>query len=200
MSIAHVRDAYAARSEEYAALFGTIDAAAEQDREYVLAWARGIEGRIVDLGCGPGQWTNYLHEDGLEVEGVDPVPEFVDIARQQYPAAAYHVGHADRISEADGSLGGVLAWYSLIHTHPDRIDALLTEIARCVRPDGGLAIGFFEGPELVPFDHAITTAYFWPVGALAERVEQAGFQVEGTRARSEPDARRQGSIVARRRQ
>lgn len=50
-----------------------------------------------------------------------------------------------------GGLGGILAWYSLIHTDPDRLDPLLAEFARAVRPGGGLAIGFFEGPALVPF-------------------------------------------------
>jgi hypothetical protein len=63
----------------------------------------------------------------------------------------------------DASLGGILAWFSLIHTDPDQIGAPLTEFARGTRPGGGLLIGIFEGAELAPFDHAVTTAYFWPV-------------------------------------
>lgn len=91
-----------------------------------------------------------------------------------------------------------LAWYSLIHTRPDRIDLLLAEFARVVRPGGGLVVGFFEGPELVPFDHAVTTAYFWPTGLLSARLEQAGFVVIDTDARTVPGTRRLGTIVARR--
>jgi hypothetical protein len=93
----------------------------------------------------------------------------------------------------------VLAWFSLIHTEPDRIDGPLVEFARCLRPGGGLAIGFCEGPELVAFDHAVTTAYFWPIRELSTRVEHAGFEVTATHARDETGTRRQGMIVAQRR-
>jgi SAM-dependent methyltransferase len=198
MSDAHVREAYAARSAEYSSLFGSIEAAAEHDREHVLAWAQDVGGRIIDIGCGPGQWTNYLSERGVDVEGVDPVPEFIDHARQRYPGIAYRIGHADRLGVERASLGGVLAWYSLIHTEPAQIGAPLTEFARCIRPGGGVAIGFFEGPELVPFDHAVTTAYFWPIGLLSSHVERAGFVLIDTRARVDPGTRRLGTIVAQR--
>jgi len=196
MSDARVRDAYAARSAEYIGLFGTIEAAAEQDRECVLAWARTVTGRIIDVGCGPGQWTNFLHQHGVEIEGVDPVPEFIEEARRRYSAVDYRLGDADRLDVKDASIGGILAWYSLIHTAPHQVGTALTEFARCIRPGGGLLIGFFEGAELVPFDHAVTTAWFWPAGELSARVEQAGFVVTDIRRRTDPGMRAQGTIVA----
>jgi ubiquinone/menaquinone biosynthesis C-methylase UbiE len=196
MSVARAREAYAACSAEYISLFGTIEAAAAQDRECVLAWARTVTGRIIDVGCGPGHWTNFLHEHGAEVDGVDPVPEFIEAARQRYSAVDYRAGHADRLDVEDASLGGILAWYSLIHTDPDQIGGLLTEFARCIRSGGSLLIGFFEGGELVPFDHAVTTAYFWPVGELSARVEQAGFEVTDVHTRTDQGMRAQGTIIA----
>jgi ubiquinone/menaquinone biosynthesis C-methylase UbiE len=126
MPLSTVRDAYAARSAEYIDLLGSIEDTAEPDREYVLAWAQRVDGRIVDVGCGPGQWTNYLHENGLEVVGVDPVPALIDHARQRYPGATYRVGDAGQLDMGDASLGGVLAWYSLIHTAPDDLDSSFT--------------------------------------------------------------------------
>lgn len=198
MTLARTREAYAARAAEYINLFGSIEATAEQDREHLLSWARGIDGRIVDIGCGPGQWTSYLSDRGVDIEGVDPVPEFIAEAQRRYPGVVYRIGHADRLGVEDASVGGVLAWYSLIHADPDQIDALLTEFARCTRPGGGLAIGFFEGPELVPFDRAVTTAYFWPIDLLSASVERAGFVVTDTRARTDPGMRRHGAIIARR--
>ncbi|WP_245597164.1 class I SAM-dependent methyltransferase [Jiangella gansuensis] len=109
------------------------------------------------------------------------------------------IGQAERLGVDDASLGGVLSWYSLIHTDPVQIDVALAEFARCVRPGGGFAIGFFEGPELVPFDHAVTTAYYWPIALLSSHVERAGFAVTDTHARTDPGARRQGTILAQRR-
>lgn len=198
MSVARVREAYAARASEYVSLFGSIDDAAKQDREYVLAWARDIERRIIDVGCGPGQWTNYLCANGVDVEGVDPVSEFVDVARQRYPDVDFRIGRADRLGVEDASLGGVLAWYSLIHIDPDQIGVVLTEFARCIGPGCGLAIGFFEGPELAAFDHAVTTAYFWPVDVLSSHVERAGFVITDAQTRTDPGMRAHGALIARR--
>jgi SAM-dependent methyltransferase len=196
MSVAQVRDAYAARAVEYTSRFGSIEDAAEQDRQFVRAWARGVNGRIIDVGCGPGQWTNYLDESGVDIEGVDPVPEFINDARQRYPGVGYRIGHAGRLGVDDASLGGILAWFSLIHEDPDHLGVLLEEFARCIRPGGGLAIGFFEGAELEAFDHAVTTAYFWPVAVLSDRAERAGFVIADVHIRTDPETRPQGAILA----
>ncbi len=50
-------------------------------------------------------------------------------------------------SDASDSIGGVLAWYSLIHHEPSTIQRALGEFARVLRPGGGLLLGFFVGPE-----------------------------------------------------
>ena len=47
------------------------------DRQLVDTWADEIEGPVIDAGCGPGHWTNYLAERGVAVRGIDFVPEFV---------------------------------------------------------------------------------------------------------------------------
>ncbi|WP_134323386.1 class I SAM-dependent methyltransferase [Cumulibacter soli] len=198
MPFSRVRDAYTARSAEYINLFGTIDSAAAADRQFVLDWATGLDGPVIDVGCGPGQWTNFLAQNSIDVRGIDPVSAFVDAARQRYPTCTFSVGRAEQLELADASVGGILAWCSLIHTAPHEIAAALDEFARCLRPHGGLALGFFEGPELVAFEHAVTTAYYWPMDELASRVQDAGFVVTDGRARTDPGVRRQGMLTARR--
>lgn len=193
-----VRASYGARAGEYVAALGSIDHAAQPDLALVALWARGLEGPVLDVGCGPGQWTHYLTGLGVDAEGIDPVPEFIESARATYPEEAYRVGRAEDLNVADGSLGGVLAWYSLIHTDPQRISQALLEFARCTRPGGGLALGFFTGPELASFDHAITRAYFWPIDLLAAEVEAAGFTITHTETRADPGARPHGSLLATR--
>ncbi|MPV36163.1 class I SAM-dependent methyltransferase [Georgenia subflava] len=194
-----VRRAYAARAAEYTAVLGSIDAVAGPDRELVLAWAKGLVGRVLDVGCGPGHWTDLLRRSGVDAEGVDPVAQFIDGARERYPGVPFRVGRADALGVEDGTLGGVLAWYSLIHTEPDDVDAQLRESSRAIAPGGGLLIGFFEGPAVEPFEHAVTAAYRWPVEELADRVAAAGFDVTGRHTRTDEGARPHGAIVAVRR-
>jgi SAM-dependent methyltransferase len=195
-----VRSAYSARAVEYAGALGSIGNAAAPDIALVTDWARTLRGPVVDVGCGAGQWTQLLVNLGCEAEGIDPVPEFIDIARAAHPDVTYRVGRAEDLGVPGGTLGGVLAWYSLIHTDPTLIGDALTEFARCVRPGGNLALGFFTGSALKPFEHAITTAWFWPVDQLQQKVEEAGFTVTHTETRSDPGSRPHGAILARRRQ
>ncbi|WP_223165347.1 class I SAM-dependent methyltransferase [Lentzea indica] len=197
MTIEHTSRAYGQRADEYIDAVGTMEATSPVDRDLVGAWARKHSGgQILDVGCGPGQWTNWLREQGITVTGVDPTPEFLDRARTRYPDARFRAGRAEALDVAAGSLSGILAWFSLIHTPPHEVPAILDEFARCVEPGGGLLLGFFEGPELVPFDHKIVTAYFWPIDELSRVVEKAGFTVTSRDARVDPGSRRQGAITA----
>ena len=198
MSLESVRGPYGARASEYVEVVGRMDHVAAPDLALIEAWARAVDGPVLDVGCGPGQWTHHLAGLGMDVAGVDPVPEFIEIAQATHPDERYRVGRAEALGVGDGSLGGVLAWYSLIHTDPEQIGAALTEFARCVRPGGGLALGFFTSSTLEPFEHAITTAYSWPVDVLTSQVEAAGFTVTHTESRTDRPARAHGAILATR--
>lgn len=80
----NVTQAYGQRADEYAALFVDAATAAAADREEIAQWADGVDGLILDVGCGRGQWAAYLAEPGCQVRGLDPVAAFVDIARQRH--------------------------------------------------------------------------------------------------------------------
>ncbi|MCA0217525.1 MAG: class I SAM-dependent methyltransferase [Propioniciclava sp.] len=198
MTAGEVQRAYGARAAEYAEHLGVMEAVAAPDRELVLSWAQTLTGPVLDVGCGPGHWTAYLHEHNVEIVGIDPTPEFITHARTAHPGITFRDGQAERLDAPDGSLGGVLAWYSLIHSEPAAATAALVEFARALRPGGGLLLGFFEGPVFEPFDHAITTAYRWPIGELSALLQQAGFTVTETHTRTDPGVRPHGAIVATR--
>ena len=136
MSESIVQAAYSLRAADYTALFGSIEAAHPADRRFVSEWAASLAGPVLDAGCGPGHWTKYLADLGLDVEGIDLVPAFISYAKVQFPEIPFRVASARDIGVADGSLGGILAWYSLIHLEPDDVPGVLTEMARCVRPGG----------------------------------------------------------------
>ena len=48
---------------------------------------------------------------------------------------------------ADGSLAGVLAWWSLIHIPDEAVPGVLAQFHRVLRPGGVLAVGFHVGDE-----------------------------------------------------
>ena len=169
------------------------------DRQLVSTWAGGVEGAVIDAGCGPGQWTQFLHELGLPVRGVDRVPEFIEHARRAHPDVRFDLDDLDALDVETGTVGGVLAWYSLIHHEPGTIRIPLREFNRALGPGGGLLIGFFEGPAVERFDHAVVPAYRWSVTDLAEELGAAGFDVIETHVRTTVGQRPQAAISARRR-
>ena len=193
-----VRESYSARSQEYADLFGSMTSTHPSDRALVRSWAAALTGPVLDAGCGPGQWTDFLAACGVAASGIDLVPEFVERARVRYPRLSFDVGDFEAVDAAAESLGGVLSWYSLIHHSPQDIQIPLAEFARVIRPGGGLLVGFFEGATVDTFDHAVTTAHRWPVAELSEQLVTAGFEVTETHTRTGSGYRPHGAITARR--
>lgn len=191
-----VHDAYSKWAGEYIHLLDSMESVHPSDQQLVTDWARPINGIVIDAGCGPGQWTEHLASQGSDVRGIDLTPTFVEHARRTYPDRRYDVGRLENLDASTGSVAGVLAWYSLIHHEPAAIRSPLHELARVLRPGGSLLIGFFEGPAIEPFDHAVVTAYRWPVDALSELLQDTGFEIHETHTRTSHGRRAHGAILA----
>lgn len=195
---AGTQNAYTNRASEYTSLLGSMDAVHAADRHLVETWADQVDGAILDAGCGPGHWTAHLARRGHNVKGIDLVPAFIEHARTEYPDVAFDTGSIDSLDAPTGSLGGVLTWYSLIHHDPTSIHVPLQQLARVLQPNGSLLLGFFVGPSVEAFDHAVTTAYYWPISVLTSELEAAGFEVEETHARTGAGYRPHGAVMATR--
>ncbi|SDL31042.1 Methyltransferase domain-containing protein [Nocardioides sp. YR527] len=200
MTMTEIGAAYDSRAAEYIDLFGTIDQLAERDRETITTWRDTTSGRLLDAGCGPGLWSQELTTNGVrEVVGLDASAEFVTAARARYRDASFQRADLAALPLGDRSIGGILAWYSIIHTPPADLPAILGEFARVLAPGGSALIGFFDGEPGEAFDHAVHTAYYWSPGALGDLLAPHGFTVAQARTRQDPGARRrQGDLVATR--
>jgi SAM-dependent methyltransferase len=178
-SLPATRAAYDAVATVYAGMFSDSlrESPLERGLLSVFAELAGSGGEVADLGCGPGYVTSHLHGLGLRAFGIDASPAMIALAREAHPALRFHVGSMAALALADGSLDGVLSRWSLIHTPPAEVPAVLDEFARVLAPGGYLLLSLAatEGPEheTQPYDHAVTTAYRWSpdrlTALLAER-------------------------------
>jgi SAM-dependent methyltransferase len=198
MDLGTVTSAYGAAASRYIERIGSADLADAEDRDLVRSWASDLHGPVLDAGCGPGHWSAFLHALGAEVRGVDATPEFVDHAARTWQGIDFRLGDLRRLDLADGALGGVLSWFSVIHTDPEEVPGVLAGFARALRPGGSLLLGFFSGDRLRPFDHRVVTAWAWPVARMTAAVEATGLTVLSTRDRTAPNGRRNASLLARR--
>jgi ubiquinone/menaquinone biosynthesis C-methylase UbiE len=102
------------------------------------------------------------------------------------------------------SLGGILAYYSIIHIPLERRSEVFTEFHRVLAPDGQLMLGFQVGDDrghrTEAFGKNICLDFYQQQpDEVAELLRQAGFDVSATITR-QPDATErtpQGCLLAR---
>ncbi|MFC5821428.1 class I SAM-dependent DNA methyltransferase [Nonomuraea harbinensis] len=199
-------DAYDALADVYADFVRDSLDRLPLDRSMVAAFAELVRADgarpVVEAGCGPGYMTAHLRDLGLDAFGVDLSPRLIDIASRDYPDLRFEVGSMGALDVADGELGGLLSWYSLIHAPPSELPSYFAEFRRVLAPGGYLLLGFFEseGGPVSRFDHKVTPAYRWPIDELADLARKEEF-VEVARMLREPleDERfRRGHLLLRR--
>lgn len=187
MAIEEVRAAYGARAKGVVDMLGTEVAPHDPDRVIIESWAETVPGRILDVGSGTGRWSGHLASLGYEIEGLEPVTEFVEAARLAHPSVSFRVGSMADL-EGSGPEGadlentaeqwsGILAWYSLIHLGPADLPDALATLREALENDGTLLLSFFSGPRLESFDHPVTRAYRWPMKDITRLLTAAGFDV-----------------------
>lgn len=176
---------------EYTARIADELAGKPLDRALLRAFAEqaGPLGPICDLGCGPGHVAAFLADAGAVVEGVDLSSGMIAQARQRYPALAFRQGDMRALEVPDGALGGIAAFYSIIHLAPEELAPTFREWWRALRPAGLVLVGFHCGDSVTHLD----TWWEQPVdldfrflqpGAVAGALRQAGFGVEATLSRA----------------
>ncbi len=174
------RAAYDGVVELYASLFADRLETQPFSRNMIGTFAELVRAtgnpRAADVGCGPGHLTAMLHDLGLEAFGLDLSPGMVEHARRAHPELRFDEARMEALPVEDDTLGGVLSHYSMIHTPPEELPALLAEPVRVLAPGGLLLVSFFatDGPEPVRFDHKVAPAYSWPVDRFAELLAGAG--------------------------
>lgn len=193
-----VRAAYSALARPYIDGLGAIEHVHVEDVQLIDRHLAGPGGPVLDLGCGPGHLSGHLAAGGASVTGIDLVPEFVEHARATYPGASFELGSLTRLRRPGASVGGALAWYSLIHLDPVELGPAMTEIRRVLVPGSAFVVGFFAGARVEAFDHKVSTAYRWPVKEMERRLSAHGFRVVERLERPQHGDRRPHAAMAAR--
>lgn len=207
-SLSATRTSYDTVAVDYASLLADELAAKPLDRAMLGAFAEHVTadggGPVADLGCGPGRVTAHLRDIGLPAFGIDLSPGMVAEARRRHPDLRFDVGTMSALDLADGSLRGVLAWYSLVHTPPEELEPYVTEFHRVLTPGGHLLLAFKAGDERVRLEHAYghpvdLDVYRFSPERVAGLLVRGGFEVTATlvRAADPREATPQAFLLAR---
>ncbi len=152
-----------------------------------------IEGKIIgrvprcdtaaDLGCGTGDFLEFLKTKARTVIGVDNSPRMLEMARQRFSGNGgsidLRLGEMEHLPMRDGE--AEFALMNMVLHHLVAPDLGIREAARVIKRKSTLLIVEFEkhDSEALRTDHGDRWLGFEP-GEITRWLEDAGFAVKGT--------------------
>ncbi|MEL7430391.1 MAG: methyltransferase domain-containing protein [Pseudomonadota bacterium] len=131
-------------------------------------------GKVLDLGCGPGNSSRHLIDEGYEVEAIDASEEMVRIANEACGVNA-RLATFDEIDTSAGYVG-VWANFALLHAPRSDFPRHIASIAKSLSPGGIFHIGMKTGKGEKRDDIGRRYSYF-EVGELEDELVRAGFAI-----------------------
>jgi SAM-dependent methyltransferase len=122
--------------------------ASRQDLRSLDELAQGlpINGDVLELACGTGQWTRFLASRGYRVTAVDAAPEMLAVARERVVGLDVEFVQADLFTwSAPRRFDTVFFAFWLSHVPPARFAAFWELVGGSLRP-GGRACFVDDGP------------------------------------------------------
>jgi SAM-dependent methyltransferase len=157
-----------------------------RDRQILDAFAAAVSGPVADVGCGPGQVGAYLRGRGLRALGIDLSAEMSRLAAARLDAAA--VADMRELPIPDRAIGGLVAFYSIIHVRRSELGEVLREFRRVLRPGGRLLVSAHDGTGEISTDDflgqpAPFVATLYGLPELSRAVAAAGLDLAATERR-----------------
>lgn len=149
--------------------------------------------RYLDVQCSTGGWVIFLHDEGYQVEGMDPSRRVAQAVSEYAPEIPVRVARPTSLPYASESVDGIVAIGALEALEGEVLPAL-REWRRVLREDGTL---FFQVPSASPLrrliylplkrvEYAVKkasgrtpvfAAFLFTPAELARLARQAGFAI-----------------------
>jgi ubiquinone/menaquinone biosynthesis C-methylase UbiE len=100
--------------------------------------SKGIQGRVLDIGCGTGYGSRILHDGNNNVCGIDVSQNAIHYAKKNYPGPKYICCSAEKLPFEDNYFDAVTAFEAIEHVqNPGKV---LEETYRVLKKNGYLFI------------------------------------------------------------
>src|SRR3982074_914325 len=121
------------------------------DRQLLDRFADDVRmsGPVCDIGCGPAHIARYLFDRGVNVFGLDLSAGMLNEAKRLNPNINFIQGSVLALGLGSDTLGGITAFYSIIHVGREHVVAALSEMRRVLKRKGSLLLAFHLGEDVI---------------------------------------------------
>ncbi len=146
-----VENLYDTVAKEYAEEFSGEHEKKPKDQEILHRFSQEIGDRrpVWDFGCGPGQTTKYLKNLGIEISGLDLSKKILEQARTIHPGINFRKGNILELEFVDDSIGGVVAFYAIVHFTEEQVEIAFLEAFRVLQPGGLFLFTYHIGEKTI---------------------------------------------------
>ncbi len=137
-------------------------------------------GSVLEIGCGAGQFSQYLISKGFSVIGIDLSDAMLTLAKEHVPQGDFQTMDMRSLSFPDSMFDGVIAPYSLIHIPDAEVTETLKGFSRVLTSQGRICLIVQQGDA----DHMVTEPFapdkqiffnFFTPERIQAHVQEAGF-------------------------
>jgi len=97
--------------------------------------ARRPDARVLDCGCGMGEWTLQLKEEGIETIGIDIAARRIDLLQERFGATHFRRGSFLETGFPDASFDVLFNWGGAEHFEAG-LQLAFREAWRVIKPGG----------------------------------------------------------------
>jgi ubiquinone/menaquinone biosynthesis C-methylase UbiE len=139
---------------------------------------------IIDFGCGPGQSTRFLSDQGaVNIIGTDISTEMISTSKQLSPHLKFEVANLLALPYPDKSFSAALAFYAIVHFNSTQLLRAFLEINRVLQMQSEFLFSFHIGNETVKADNFLggddsLDFRFFDVHKVLSVLHKAGFKEE----------------------
>ncbi len=141
------------------------------------------KGQLIDLGCGPGQTTKFLYDNGVaSILGTDLSPEMVNVASKLNPNIKFAVADMLQLNYPTNSFGSAIAFYAIVHFDYEEVKTAFQEINKILIEGGEFLFSFHIGDYTVHmddfFDEKVNIDFYaLQTEKVKEILLQTGFEI-----------------------
>lgn len=180
-----ILDCYDKTAENYAEKFFNELEFKHLDRILLKAFAdeNKTKGKLIDLGCGPGQTTRFLFEHGCkDILGVDLSTEMTKVASVKSPLIAFEKADLLDLKFADESFASAVAFYAIVNLTLSQVKISLKEIYRILQSGGQFLLSFHNGQGIVHYDEFLDKKvsidfYYFDADDIKNLLTEVGFKI-----------------------